>query len=48
MPITDHIAGIGGRDLKVSTFRGMFDVLEDSASGKKVRDCTWHGLRGEM
>ena len=48
IPITDHIAGIGGRDLKVITFKEMFTVLEDSASGKKVRDCTWHGLRGEM
>ena len=48
MPITDHIAGIGGRDLKVSTFKEMFALLEESASGKRVRDCTWHGLRGEM
>ena len=48
IPITDHIAGIGGRDLKVATFKEMFKVLEDSASGKRVRDCTWHGLRGEM
>ncbi len=48
IPITSHIAGIGGRDLKVETFKEMFQVLEDSAAGKKVRDCTWHGLRGEM
>jgi pyruvate/2-oxoacid:ferredoxin oxidoreductase alpha subunit len=48
IPITDHIAGIGGRDLKVATFKEMFEVLDRSASGKKVRECTWHGLRGEM
>ncbi|HOO03564.1 MAG TPA: transketolase C-terminal domain-containing protein [Methanomassiliicoccales archaeon] len=48
VPITDHIAGIGGRDLKVSTFRDMFALLERSASGGRVRECTWHGLRGEM
>jgi len=48
IPITDHIAGIGGRDLKVATFKEMFEVLDGSASGKKVRECTWHGLRGEM
>ncbi|MCG7845063.1 MAG: hypothetical protein MIO90_06505, partial [Methanomassiliicoccales archaeon] len=48
IPVTNHIAGIGGRDLKVATFKEMFKVLEDSAGGKKVRECTWHGLRGEM
>ncbi|HUT27971.1 MAG TPA: transketolase C-terminal domain-containing protein [Methanomassiliicoccales archaeon] len=48
IPVTNHIAGIGGRDLKVATFKEMFKVLEDSAAGKRVRECTWHGLRGEM
>jgi pyruvate ferredoxin oxidoreductase alpha subunit len=46
MPITNHIAGIGGRDLTVATFKGMFDkiMMKESAG----RECFWHGLRGEM
>ncbi|HRU11324.1 MAG TPA: hypothetical protein P5189_02075, partial [Methanomassiliicoccales archaeon] len=48
VPVTDHIAGIGGRDLKVSTFREMFALVERAAKGERVRPVTWHGLRGEM
>jgi len=48
MPIIDHIAGIGGRDLTVAALREMFAVLEKRASGHKTKDCYWHGLRGEM
>lgn len=46
--VTDHIAGIGGRDITVEMVRDMYDIVERSAGGEKVRDCTWHGLRGEM
>lgn len=45
--ITDHVAGIGGRDITLETVRDMYDIVERSARGEKVRDCTWHGLRGE-
>jgi pyruvate ferredoxin oxidoreductase alpha subunit len=48
LPITNHIAGIGGRDLTVSAFKEMFEVLDDRASGQMTKDCYWHGLRGEM
>jgi pyruvate ferredoxin oxidoreductase alpha subunit len=47
MPVTDHIAGIGGRDLTVPMFKQMFERIEESAK-KFERDCYWHGLRGEM
>ena len=46
--VTDHIAGIGGRDITVNLVREMYDLVERSAQGKEVRECTWHGLRGEM
>ncbi len=46
--VTDHIAGIGGRDITVETVRDMYDIVERSARGEQVRDCTWHTLRGEM
>jgi pyruvate ferredoxin oxidoreductase alpha subunit len=45
--ITDHVAGIGGRDITLEMVRDMYDIVESSARGEKVRDCTWHGLRGE-
>ena len=46
--VTDHIAGIGGRDITVGLVRGMYNIVERSAMGEKVRDCTWHALRSEM
>ncbi len=46
MPITNHIAGIGGRDLTVATFKGMFEkIMRKEGAG---RECFWHGLRGDM
>ncbi|QLH74679.1 MAG: hypothetical protein HPY73_03935 [Methanomassiliicoccales archaeon] len=47
VPVTDHIAGIGGRDLTVQMFKEMFQRIEDSVKGGG-RDCYWHGLRGEQ
>jgi len=48
VPITDHVAGIGGRDITVDVVREMYDIVERNASGEKGRECTWHGLRGEQ
>lgn len=48
VPITDHVAGIGGRDITVEMVREMYEIVERNASGKKVRECTWHALRGEQ
>jgi pyruvate ferredoxin oxidoreductase alpha subunit len=45
MPISDHIAGIGGRDITPETVREMYDLVERSAEGERIKDCTWHGLR---
>jgi pyruvate ferredoxin oxidoreductase alpha subunit len=46
--VTDHVAGIGGRDITFGMVRDMYDIVERSAQGEKVRECTWHGLRGEQ
>ncbi len=46
--ITDHVAGIGGRDITVEMVREMYEIVERNASGEKVRECTWHALRGEQ
>ncbi len=48
IPITDHIGGLGGRDLLPSNLRSMYEIVERSGRGEKVRDCSWHGLRGEQ
>jgi pyruvate ferredoxin oxidoreductase alpha subunit len=48
IPITNHIAGIGGRDLTVATFRAMFDIVTRDGRARPDRECFWHGLRGEM
>ncbi|NLT38266.1 MAG: hypothetical protein GXX95_08940 [Methanomassiliicoccus sp.] len=48
VPITDHVAGIGGRDITVEMVREMYEIVEGNASGEKVRECTWHALRGEQ
>lgn len=47
MPVTDHVAGIGGRDLTIPTFKAMFAKVEESADHID-RECYWHGLRGDM
>jgi pyruvate ferredoxin oxidoreductase alpha subunit len=46
IPITNHLAGIGGRDLTVATFKGMFEKILKGKGAE--RQCYWHGLRGEM
>jgi pyruvate ferredoxin oxidoreductase alpha subunit len=48
IPLTDHIAGLGGRDLTMEDMRAMFSIIERSAGGPLERDVFWHGLRGEQ
>ena len=47
-PLTNHIAGLGGRDITFEEVKAMFDVVERSARGESVRECNWHGMRGAM
>ncbi len=48
LPITDHIAGLGGRDLTPETLAKVFGVIEDSIAKTPERDVYWHDLRGDM
>jgi pyruvate ferredoxin oxidoreductase alpha subunit len=48
IPITDHVGGLGGRDLTPEDVREMYSIVEKAANGEKVRQVTWHGLRGEQ
>jgi pyruvate ferredoxin oxidoreductase alpha subunit len=48
LPITDHIAGLGGRDLTPETLEKVFQVVEGSMEKAPERDVYWHDLRGDM
>lgn len=48
VPLTDHLAGLGGRDIQVEDVLEMYDIVERHGRGEAVRDCTWHGLRGVL
>lgn len=48
LPLTDHVAGLGGRDLTLQDMRDIYSVIERTANGEKVRPCHWYGLRGEQ
>ena len=48
LPITDHIAGLGGRDLTPEILAKVFWVVEESMEKTPERDVYWHDLRGDM
>ncbi|HEY3420204.1 MAG TPA: pyruvate ferredoxin oxidoreductase [Methanomassiliicoccales archaeon] len=48
LPVTDHIAGLGGRDLTPEILSKVFQVVEDSMEKTPERDVYWHDLRGDM
>ncbi|MCE5296050.1 MAG: pyruvate ferredoxin oxidoreductase [Euryarchaeota archaeon] len=45
VPITDHIGGLGGRDITVRDMRKVFSLIEASVEEGKVKRVYWHGLR---
>jgi len=47
IPITDHIAGLGGRDVTIEDMKEVFEAI-GSSSEKSDRKVYWHGLRGEQ
>jgi pyruvate ferredoxin oxidoreductase alpha subunit len=48
IPLTDHIGGLGGRDLTLEDMHAIYSILEKSARGPLDKDVFWHGLRGEQ
>jgi pyruvate ferredoxin oxidoreductase alpha subunit len=48
LTITDHIAGLGGRDLTPEELGKAFTVIEASMTQAPERDVYWHDLRGDM
>ncbi len=47
-PITDHIGGLGGRDLTIEAMRDIYARIEESVSGRTERAVYWYGLRGQQ
>jgi pyruvate ferredoxin oxidoreductase alpha subunit len=47
IPVINHLAGIGGRDVKEATIMSMFDTTQGAAEGEKVKTILWHNTRGE-
>jgi pyruvate ferredoxin oxidoreductase alpha subunit len=48
LPLTDHIGGLGGRDLTLEDVREMYSIIESNADEAPERAVHWHGLRGEQ
>ncbi|MDP2845805.1 MAG: transketolase C-terminal domain-containing protein [Candidatus Methanoperedens sp.] len=47
IPVINHLAGIGGRDVTKEQIIKMFDITLKAAKGEKVKDIYWHNTRGE-
>lgn len=47
IPIINHLAGIGGRDVTKGQIIKMFDITQRAAKGEKVNMVNWHSTRGE-
>jgi pyruvate ferredoxin oxidoreductase alpha subunit len=48
IPLTDHIGGLGGRDLTMEDVQEMYSTIQRNAEGRLDKDVFWHGLRGEQ
>ena len=48
IPVINHLAGIGGRDVTKDQIRDMFEITLRAAKGEKVRTVNWHNTRGEV
>ncbi len=47
IPVINHLAGIGGRDVTKEQIMKMFELTQKAANGEKVNDIYWHNTRGE-
>jgi pyruvate ferredoxin oxidoreductase alpha subunit len=47
LPVINHLAGLGGRDVTKEQIIKMFEITQKAAKGEKVKDVNWHGTRGE-
>lgn len=47
IPIINHLAGLGGRDVTEMQIKNMFELTLSAAKGEKVKTVNWHNTRGE-
>ncbi len=47
VPVVNHLAGIGGRDVTREQIMKMFEITIKAAKGEKVNTINWHNTRGE-
>lgn len=47
IPVVNHLAGLGGRDVTEAQIRNMFEITLKAARGEKVKAINWHNTRGE-
>ena len=47
IPVIDHLAGLGGRDVTTGQIMKMFELTQKAAKGEKVNEVNWHNTRGE-
>jgi pyruvate ferredoxin oxidoreductase alpha subunit len=47
LPVINHLAGLGGRDVTENQIRAMFDLTLNAAKGDIVKTINWHNTRGE-
>jgi pyruvate ferredoxin oxidoreductase alpha subunit len=47
IPIINHLAGLGGRDVTEMQIKNMFELTLSAAKGEKVKSVNWHNTRGE-
>jgi pyruvate ferredoxin oxidoreductase alpha subunit len=47
IPVINHLAGLGGRDVTKEQIFKMFELTSRAAKGEKVKEVNWHNTRGE-
>lgn len=47
IPIINHLAGLGGRDVTEAQITKMFELTLRAAKGEEVNAINWHNTRGE-
>lgn len=47
IPVINHLAGLGGRDVTEEQIFKMFELTSRAAKGEKIKEVNWHNTRGE-
>jgi pyruvate ferredoxin oxidoreductase alpha subunit len=47
IPVINHLAGLGGRDVTREQIIKMLEITQRAAEGENVNPVNWHNTRGE-